>query len=314
MAKTSYKAGHKGFTLVELMIAMFMSALVIAMMTGLFTTSLKTFNSVKEIADTKETGLTGMAQLEWIFQRWGTSTPCFNAANPLVCTQVQSCAVSGTYAYPPPSSICITITTGSPCDEAVFYANLAGNGFVYNPQMANPAVMDIKSCRLSASSEQNCYHIKRGARFLVDQQTPASNTPLIFKLNDLSTNNAFCTDGTILPNSTVSVNTTVVEGGSWMDAGGALTTTYPMEGGEVLLRVPHRIRIFCQNFPADNNRLWLYMEATDMAATCNAVESAQPLVPVNSFKLRAQGNGVWATFQARGQEGKTMDVQRFFAR
>ena len=102
--------------------------------------------------------------------------------------------------------------------------------------------------------------------------------------------------------------------GQLIDDAGNFTTNYAFEGGEIIFRVPHRVRLFCQNNSADQNRQWLYMEATDMATVCNADEPAQPLIPVNSFNIIKQGEGVVVTMQARGTGGKTMNFQRYFGR
>lgn len=172
----------KGFNLVELMIVLFMSTLILTAMASIFTTSGNVFNKIKNISDVKEISKGGMAQLEWLFQRWGTSTPCDNADTAL-CTKLQDCRVNGAYLYPPPAMVCMTILEDSnaePCYEAHFYANLYGSGFVRTPSAANLSAMKIKSCRLSGVSRQNCYHLKKGARFLADQQDPAVYTPLVF--------------------------------------------------------------------------------------------------------------------------------------
>ena len=307
----------KGFNLVELMIVIFMNALILTAMVSIFTTSGTVFQSTKNISDVKEISKGGMAQLEWLFQRWATSTPCYNAS-PDQCTKVMDCKVGAAYPYPPPSTLCITIindANSNPCDEAHFYANLAGNGFVQTPAISNPAIMNIKSCRLSLTRSQNCYHVKKGSQFLADKQNPAVYTPLVFELSDLQPPNNYldCTDGTLTPNATISANITA-RNGQLSDGAGGLTTDYALEGGEVIFRVPHRIRLFCQPNSADQNRRWLYMEATDMASACTAHEPRQPLIPVNSFNIVTQSEGVVVTMQVRGPNGNIINTQRHFAR
>ena len=305
----------KGFNLVELMIVLFMSTLILTAMASVFTTSGNVFNKIKNISDAKEISKSGMAQLEWLFQRWGTSTPCDNADTAL-CTKLQDCRVNGAYLYPPPAMVCMTILEDSnaePCYEAHFYANLYGSGFVRTPSAANLSAMKIKSCRLSGVSRQNCYHLKKGARFLADQQDPAVYTPLVFSLSGLSDNNLDCTDSTVLSNAEVSAGVSALNG-QMKDGTGNFTSNYVLEGGEIILRVPHRVRLFCKKNSADRNRRWLYMEATDMASDCTSNEPVQPLVPVNSFVIAAQGQGVVVTMQVRGPNGNTIKTQRHFAR
>jgi hypothetical protein len=305
----------EGFNLVELMIVLFMSTLILTAMASIFTTSGNVFQKTKNVSDVKEISKGGMAQLEWLFQRWGTATPCDNADTAL-CTKVQDCRVNAAYPYPPPGTVCITIIDDAntePCDEAHFYANLYGSGFIQTPSVANPSIMNIKSCRLSGASGQNCYHVKKGAQFLSDKQYPAVYTPLIFSLSGLSDNHLNCTDGTVTSNATVSASSAILNG-MLKDNAGNFTSNYEFEGGEIIFRVPHRVRLFCRNNPADRNRRWLYMEATDMASGCTAHEPVQPLIPVNSFDIEVQNQGIVVTMKVRGPNGNTIKTQRHFAR
>lgn len=307
------RSTESGFTLVEFLISILISAIVITAIVSLTTASMKAFKKVKEVSEVKELGKGGMVQLEWLFQRWGTATPCNNADTAL-CTSVSpDCKVDGIFPYPPPSAACITIIDDSAYDEAYFYANLTGSGYVHIPQIADPTAINIKSCRLTTAAGQNCYHVKMGAKFITDKTNPAVYKPLIFSLANLSDNNLVCTDGTIAPNATVSVNATALNGQLKDDAGNFITN-YPFEGGEIIFRVPHRIKLFCQDNPADQNKKWLYMEATDMAAQCGADEPAQPLIPVNSFDIKRRTEGIVVTMQVRGTDGKTVDIERYFAR
>lgn len=299
---------NKGLTLAEIMVAIAISVIILGAVTSLYITSDRSFKRTKSSSDVKEIGKTGMAQLEWLFQRWGTSTPCGNE-DPSQCTLVNSCGST----YPPQSTMCITILERNPCDEVLFYANLYGNGFVHLPTVEQPISMNIKSCRLSTASQQNCYHIKRGAKFIRDQQNPNVYKPLIFSISGLSNNNLVCTDGTLTPNATIDPTATALNG-YLKDENNNLITNYSFEGGEILLRVPHRIRLFCQQNSEDNNNLWLYMEATDMAIACNANEPAQPLIPVNSFQATVVGQGVRIELEAREPNGQIFRMQRFFGR
>lgn len=303
---------NRGLTFAEIMVAIAVSIIVLGAVTSLYITSDKVFKRTKNVSDVKEIAKGGMAQLEWLFQRWGASTPCRNE-NPSQCTLVTSCGTTGNFQYPPQSTMCMNINDGNPCDEVYFYANLYGNGFVHLPTVETPISMNIKSCRLSTASQQNCYHIKRGAKFIRDQQNPNVYTPLIFSISGLSNNNLVCTDGTLTPNATIDPTATALNG-YLKDDNNNLITTYSFEGGEILLRVPHRIRLFCQQNPQDNNNLWLYMEATDMASFCNANIEAQPLIPVNSFQATVIGQGIRINFEAREPNGQIMPTERFFGR
>lgn len=304
---------NKGLTLAEIMVAIAVSIIVLGAITSLYITTDKVFKRTKDTSDVKEIAKGGMAQLEWLFQRWGTSTPCSNQ-DPSQCTSITPCGSGGgTFPYPPPSSLCITINQNNPCDEIYFYANLYGNGFVHLPTIEQPILMNIKSCRLSTNQRQNCYHIKRGAKFISDKQNPDIYKPLIFSISGLSNNNLVCTDGTLEPNATISPSATALNG-FLKDENGNLIDSYNFEGGEIIMRVPHRIRLFCQQNSQDNNTLWLYMEAIDMATDCNAYEPPQPLIPVDSFKAQLFSQGIRIDMETRGSNGQKFPLTRFFGR
>jgi prepilin-type N-terminal cleavage/methylation domain-containing protein len=300
---------NKGLTLAELMMAIVISTIVLAAITSLYITTDKVFKKTKDVSDVKETTKGVMAQLEWIFQRWGASTPCLNT-DPTQCTRVDiACNAGGTFTYPPQSSMCITINDSHPCDEVYFYANLYGNGFVHIPTIESPIRMNIKSCRLSTVSRHNCYHIKRGAKFIRD----SNGIPYIFSLSGLNNNNLACIDGTLDPNGQIDPTATAYSSNQGYTYNPS-NYTYSFEGGEIILRVPHRIRLYCQNNSQDNNTLWLYMEATDMATECNADEAPQPLVPVNSFQASTEGQGIRIQIDIRGNNGNRMTVERVYGR
>ncbi len=304
---------NRGLTLAEIMVAIAVSIIVLGAITSLYITTDRVFKRTKDTSDVKEIAKVGMAQLEWLMQRWGTSTPCSNQ-DPSQCTLITSCnSGGGSFTYPPPSSLCITINENNPCDEIHFYANLYGNGFIHLPTIEQPILMNVKSCRLSNVQRQNCYHIKRGAKFISDKENPNIYKPLIFSISGLSSNNLVCTDGTLEPNATISP-TAIILNGFLRDENGNLTDIYSFEGGEIIMRVPHRIRLFCTQNSQDNNNLWLYMEAKDMATDCNDNEPPQPIIPVNSFKAQIVSQGIRIDMEVRGLNGQIFPLTRFFGR
>ncbi len=302
-------SNHQGFSLVEVVIAIVVASMILGALLSLHTASERTFAATNKVSDTKELSKLNMAQLEWLFQRWGTSTPCNDPTGSNQCTPVIDCRVNNQLAYPPPSSVCITIVGQSPCDEVTFYASLHGNGFI--DRIASQTTVAAMSCRLSQAANRNCYHIKRGGPFRRDASD--NNNALIFAINGLSSNDLDCIN--VAGNSNVTINRQVTAlNGFELDAGNNQVTNMNLEGGDLLLRVPHRVRLFCQNNPNDNNQLWLYMEAFDTSNDCNADEAPAPLVPVNSFTVRNEGQGVRVTTAVRGPDNNTMTVQRFFGR
>ncbi|MEM1973818.1 MAG: prepilin-type cleavage/methylation domain-containing protein [Thermoplasmata archaeon] len=308
----------EGISLAEIMIAILVSIIILGTITSLYITSNRVFLQTKAVADVKDTAKQGMAGLEWIMQRWGTSTPCNDPSGNNNCLEIRDCRRClnpptcnqfGDHIYPPPSSMCITITDGNPCDEVVFYGNLYGNGFV--ERISGPTSVALVSCRLSSATADNCYHIKRGGLFIRNMQD--NNVALFFSLSSLSANNLDCIQLTGASNATASRTVTALNG-YVPDANNVPTEFFRLEGGDLLLRVPHRIKLFCQDNPQDGNRRWLYMEATDMAENCNNNETAQPLIPVNSFNIEQVSNGVRITMEVRGTDGRTVTVQRYFGR
>ncbi|HIJ59494.1 MAG TPA: type II secretion system protein [Nitrospirae bacterium] len=299
-----------GLSLVEMLVAIAITSIITTALLGLYLSSDKVFRQTKVIADTKETAKLSLAQLEWLFQRWGTSTPCNDPEGNNICTIIRNCKdLNGNFQYPPPSSICITIEDSNPCDEVYFYANLYGNGFV--DRLDSATTVAVMSCRLSDTNVQNCYHIKRGGKFRRD----ANNTQnvLVFSINNLSSNNLDCINATGNSNGLMSRQLNILNGFE-LDQNNQLTQTLNFDGGDLLVRVPHRVKLFCQSNPNDNNKQWLYMSATDTSLQCNANEDPSPLVPVDSFQVQQQFQGILVSVTIRGPEGRLMQVQRFFGR
>ena len=295
----------KGFTLAELLIAIAISSLMIAVMASLFMTSSRVFNRIKTISDVKENARLGIMQLEWLFQRWGTSTPCADAS---ICTQVVSCGnPPNDFDYPPNSSLCITIQDGDPCDEVWFYGNLYGLGFI--DRLISPDRVAVMSCRLSDNPSVNCYHIKRGGLWApYDWDYSTYPEPPIVRIRGLDDNNADCVYVSGTSNTEMDREVEILNGLYYG------SNKFKLDGGDLLLRVPHRIHLYCRPNPRDNNRLWLYMEATDMAEDCNRNEPPQPLVPVEEFHVQNIGNAIRVQVTYRSEDGETFTIERVYGR
>ncbi|NPB07988.1 MAG: type II secretion system protein [Aquificae bacterium] len=308
---------RRAFTIVEVLIAIAISLISLGAVIALYQVSSRVFWEIKKVSEAKENTRIGVAQLEWLFQRWGVGTPCCTQD----CTQVVSCGDPGDFSYPPPSALCITIIEGDPCDEVWFYANLYGMGFV--DRLINPTEVAVMSCRLSDDIAQNCYHIRRGGLWApVDWDYASYPVPPIVAISNLSDSNLDCVDVSGTSNATMSRNVTILNGlyhGS---------DVFPLEGGDLLIRVPHRVRLFCKENPSDNNRLWLYMEAIDVAEevmpdvpNCRSnpedtdpSEGESPLVPVESFQVTLLENAIQVDVVYRGEEGETMRMVRVYGR
>ena len=297
----------RGYTLTEVLVAIAITAIVLGILTSFLLSGTNFMKVLRSELQAQEYARTGAAQLEWLFQRWGTGTPCC-AQN---CSIVTSCGNPPNFQYPPPSSLCITIidntSQGQPCDEVWFYANLYGMGFVERYLSADTVA--VMSCRLSQNSRQNCYHIKRGGLWApADWDWTNYPVPPIVSISGLSQDNLDCIQNFGSSNATMDSEVTLLNG----EYNGS--TQLKLESGDLLIRVPHRIHLFCAPNPQDNNRLWLYMEAFDMAQNCNADERPQPLAPVDFFDVQQQGDAIKVRVIFREETGATFTLERTFGR
>jgi len=308
---------QRAFTIIELLVAIVISFITLGAVIALYQVSSDVFRNIKKVSEAKENTRVGVAQLEWLFQRWGVGTPCCSQD----CTVITSCGDPGAFTYPPPSALCITIIEGDPCDEIWFYANLHGMGFV--DKLISPYEVAVMSCRLSEDITQNCYHIRRGGLWApVDWDYTTYPVPPIVAISNLSADNLDCIDVSGTSNATMNREVTILNG---LYNGSDI---FLLEGGDLLIRVPHRVRLFCQPNPNDNNRLWLYMEAIDVAeevmpnvANCRSdpadtdpSEGINPLVPVESFQVTLLNNAIKVDVVYRGEGGETMRMERVYGR
>lgn len=300
---------RKGFTIAELLVAAFISIMILGSILGIYIISNRAFGVNRELSLLKESTKEGIYALEWFFQRWGVGVPCINPQNPNACAQVQ--IGINPNLYPPPSALYVVRTPGTPCDEIVLYGSLGGMGFV--DAVRGIDRVSVMSCRLSQASTQNCYHIWRGARVFTDANN--NNLPLIFRISGLNANNLDCINVNDRNNALMDLVAIATNGQIETFIGNrrVLTDRLNLEPGDLLIRVPHRIRFFCQNNPADNNQLWLYVQTTDLAEQCNQNEPPMPLVRVNRFNTQITDNGILATIDVV-EEGRVLTVQRFFGR
>lgn len=304
----------KGFTLVEILIVILISSLMIGAMVGLFAVHQLVQSSTKATSDIMEIQRAGIAQLEWIFSRWGTGTPCYNYnfTNPVVCTRITSCRVENSFPYPPPSSMCITIESGVPCDEVWFYANLEGVGIVTNIFRDTAYLV---SCRIKTDQENNCFHVIRYGKFFTDDRNETKI--LTFSLASLSEQDLECLDEKYLNpyeyNAEVDRNATIlnegtVDGKSWL----------LLEGGDIIVRAPKLVHLYCEN--DYNNVVWLKMDLSEMAENCTGEIKTIKISPVENFKVSMAGESIKVDITFRNFENqnsrnyKTYKVTRYFGR
>ncbi|RMH80866.1 MAG: hypothetical protein D6674_02175 [Acidobacteria bacterium] len=303
----------KGFTIVELLTAVAISLLIVIATVGVYVVANRVFAINRELSFVKESTKEGIYGLEWFFERWGVGVACFNQVDPNACGRPQFDSNRPiNVPYPPASALYMLRNEGEPCDEVVFFGSIGGMAFVDRLQGINQVA--VMSCRLNQTVQQNCYHVWRGARVFRDANNPT--IPLIFSVGGLSQDNLDCSRETNRNNATMNLILRAQNGQLETFQGNTriLTDQLTLEGGDMLVRVPHRIRFFCQNNPQDNNNLWLYVETTDMANNCNWNEPPIPIVRVNSFQIEQVPNaGVLVNMQVN-QEGRAITIQRFFGR
>lgn len=302
-----------GISLIEVLVAIGLFSILLTLFIGIYLSSTRALSVQRETSILRDTTKVGLNSLEWFFDRWGVGVPCFNPANPAQCANV----TQGTdqNLYPPPTALYIVVNQGQPCDEVYFYGSLHGMGFVVS--LRGISQVAIMSCRLSQGERHNCYHIWRGARVFLNQDPNSGplNRPLIFRISGLSEDNLDCMLQTQDTNAVMDVVATALNGRieEWQGNNRVFTDRLTLEAGDLLIRVPHRIRMFCRNNPQDENRLWLYVEATDMASNCDLNEPPMPLIPVTRFDVEVGNNSVLVTLGVL-EENRTIEVIRRFGR
>ncbi|PMP66619.1 MAG: hypothetical protein C0190_05290 [Thermodesulfobacterium geofontis] len=288
----------RGFTLIEMLVVILIGALVIGALVGLYIAHQRVQGPIKMTSDISEIQRAGIAQLEWIFSRWGTGTPCNDPTGANICTRIRPCdianvcnvenlsrvcsneTVSNTPCYPPPSSLCVSVRSGNPCGQIWFYANLEGVGIISNVYRD---MVQLVSCRLKTEDNNNCFHIMRYGRFFRDATN--DTRALIFRLSNLSPQNAECLDERYLNPSEYNAQAsriTTIYNGYIRNQAGNLQKWLNLEGGDIVIRVPKLVHLYCGNGP--DNRLWLKMDLCDMAANCTSNERAINIAPVESFR------------------------------
>ncbi|GEM_PF-595175 len=279
----------KGFTIIEMLIVILIGVLIIGVMVGLYVAHQRAQVPTKMVSDILEIQRSGIAQLEWIFSRWGTGTPCNDPTGANICTRIRPCDIENVCdiktnpqnpnCYPPPSSLCISISNGTPCSEVWFYGNLEGMGiasYVYRDRIR------LVSCRLKTENNNNCFHIMRHGRFFRDANN--QNVALIFGLSELSEQNAECLSPSYLDPATYNADANrvaVIYNGNILNQAGNLQNWLLLEGGDIIIRVPKLIHLYCETGP--DGRRWLKMDLTDKAENCNANEPAINISPVENF-------------------------------
>jgi len=252
----------KGFTLIELLIVLVIASLILGALVGLYIAQQKTQTPLKSTSDVVEIERNAMAQLEWLFSRWGTGTPCNDPTGTNICTRIRPCTINGNFTYPPPSTLCVSVKNGNPCGEIWFYANFEGMAVVNKIGVESGVEKAyLLSCRLKTKDKDEnkyCFHIMRYARFFRD--TNDTDKVLIFQLRDLDKQNAECIDETYtnptIHNAECNRNATILNG-NITNQHGYLQDWLNLEGGDIVIHLPKLIHLYCE---PENGTYWLKME------------------------------------------------------
>lgn len=261
---------NKGYSMVELLIAIVISSVILGAVMLSYTGTLRVFKDVKSISDTIQTKTPSIELIARYFERWGVGV----VSREMVAT-CRSCSDYSTDCCPPNSKT-MYITTTNDCSDITFFGNVHGFGFVRGPDpISNPA--SIVSCRLrinSETSKHNCYVLWRDNFPLNDF---IDNKPIPVEATGLSIDNKECLTLTAGTTSNATINSTLQS-----KSGGSPKT---LKAGDSLQRFPHRIRLYCNSNSNDNGRKWLYADITDTASACNADEKAAAIAPVENFQV-----------------------------
>lgn len=272
---------RKGFTLVELLVAVVISMIIIGALTSLFIVGNRTFTTNKQVTDITDEVRNAVTTFDFLFSRWGAGVPCPQSGCTLQ-TPPPDCT-----AYPPSDPMCITIN-GS---EVVFYANLYGIGFV---QSINSNNANIVSCRLNSNGNQNCYYVWNAG---VLKGGFNNGTPRYYSFSTFSGS----------PDCINSSNVNLIVSRSLTEQATQNPQTLNLDPGDYISRVPHRIRI-------NINNGFLVMDRTDMASLCNDSENAVRLARVSNFSAQKTGRSVRIDITFVDDKGKTFSITRYYGR
>lgn len=260
------RLNNKGFSFVELLIAIAILGIILGAILLTYSTSLRVFTDVKSLSDPIETKTPAVELIARYFDRWGVGV--------VAKTHRNNCSVCPAH----PNSM--TISSLNNCSEIAFYGNLYGFGFVRN---ISGSTAQLISCRLDSSSNQNCYTLWRDNTPINDYYT-SNNNPIILGLSALSPSNADCSTG--IASSTAYNAITNYDMSPY--SGSNLKR---IKIGDVIHRTAHRIRLYCASNSNDGNRRWLYVDLTDIYGQCNVNESSSPIAPVDEFVVTPLPDG-----------------------
>ncbi|MGC9033571.1 MAG: PilW family protein [Thermosulfidibacteraceae bacterium] len=201
---------NRGFTLLELLIAMLVALLVLGAIGVLYVVSSRSYIRIKDIGMLTEDVRDAVTTLEFLFSRWGVGVPCANN----YCDISSIITIPPCDSYPPTVPICMSIGN----NQISFYGSLHGVGII-----VDNSTMTAVSCRLKLDEP---YYLLYGGSFFWNS---TSNTPISCSIESISENNKDCFDGPDKSQVTLRLDCNNI-------------TNIP--NGTVLIRVPHRIDLY----------------------------------------------------------------------
>ncbi|MEM4675802.1 MAG: prepilin-type N-terminal cleavage/methylation domain-containing protein [Nitrososphaerota archaeon] len=271
---------RRGFSLLELLVAIVVSSIILLAMASLFIGSNRAFRVNRDVSEMSEDVRNAITTLEFVFSRWGVGVPCAN----------NQCNIGNTIPpcgnqYPPADPMCMDINNNT----VSFYANLYGFGFVQN---VAGGVANIISCRLNSGQNQNCYYVWRSAR--LESGFDINGRPIAVRLPNFNGQPDCIANSN--PNLSINANLTTSAGGNMV-----------LQTGDYISRAPHMITLRLQGG-------WLVMDRVDMGTGCTDNENAVLIGMVENFQVQTQGRSVIVNATFVSADGRRYPITRIYGR
>ena len=263
---------QNGITLIELLTAIIVAAIVMMAIVALYVNTDKSFKKTQRISDLLQDAEAAISNLNFLFSRWGVGVPCMNNTCIYYNNTVPACG-----SYPPLDPLCMDCKVGSlnsttGCSDVVFYGNLKGLGFVVS---VNGSQAGVISCRLTTNSNDNYYYIWKNGIVV----TNSTGYPITYQISGLNPDNIDCVNNASVNAVLNAIVTSVTPASSSLG-------NYTLSPGDVIIRVPKKIELYI-----DGNELKEHI--WDMYDPLNPQdEGIKVLANVKSFKVFQNGRGV----------------------
>jgi len=283
MRKSKKEKRILGFTLVELLVVILITAIFLMAVLGVYLMGNKYLKESKPVSDVIEEARSGLATLEFLFSRRGVGVPAEN--DTLICN-------SGDFSL-------------GGCKDLEFYANIKGFGFVVN---ATNNTASLVSCRLSSKDDENYYYVFRDGNLV--KATQNGTTKTIFRFCENFGNGPDCVNN-LAVNLTLNNPKMYLIGTNCTDTNNTIT----LSPGDIIMRVPYKVRLYVSN----PDGYWLMMNLTDPATNNSSTTRIARVKDRDSFNATCLDSNcnalrVSITFQSQSKPEKTFTIERVFSR